>query len=391
MRDRALGTRDSEWLQRELSSSHPAKKVPPAVNVAIYNMCFATLGGGERRTAALAAHLAARHDVTLFVLSPLDISIVKSVFGIDLSRVQVTALDGKDHVQEILRSAPDLFVNNSHGSTIECPAPTGIYMCMFPEDGVPAPSSYDVVTANSNYVAGWIGRRWTCRSEVVYSACNLIGPADITKRPSILNVGRFFHDVPGVHHKRQDVLLETFRRMVDAGIADWELHLVGNVDPDSPNQDFVEQLKRAGESYPVRISTRLPLDALREEYQAASIYWHATGYGCDHEREPSKQEHFGMSIVEAMSAGAVPLVYNGGGPREIVENGVNGFLWSDPDELVAQTRRLLKDSALREAMAARAATDSRRFGVQEFLDRMDAVIARLATTSRPNAPQPEQD
>jgi O-antigen biosynthesis protein len=204
-------------------------------------------------------------------------------------------------------------------------------------------------------------------------------------------VGRFFHDVPGVHHKRQEVLLETFRRMVDTGMADWELHLVGNVDPDSPNQDFVEQLKRAGESYPIRISTRLPLDALRGEYQAASIYWHATGYGCDHQHEPSKQEHFGMSIVEAMSAGAVPLVYNGGGPREIVESGINRFLWSDPDELVAQTRRLLDDSVLRETMAARAVTDSRRFGVQEFLDRMDAVIAKLATASRLNAPQPVQD
>jgi hypothetical protein len=58
------------------------------VNVAIYNMYFAALGGGERRTAALAAHLAERHDVSLFVHSPLDISIVKSVFGIDLSRVR---------------------------------------------------------------------------------------------------------------------------------------------------------------------------------------------------------------------------------------------------------------------------------------------------------------
>jgi glycosyltransferase involved in cell wall biosynthesis len=253
------------------------------------------------------------------------------------------------------------------------------------------PASYDVVTANSNYVAGWIGRRWACRSEVVYSACNLIGPADTTKRPSILNVGRFFHDAPGAHHKRQDVLLETFRRMVDTGTAEWDLHLVGNVGPDSRDQDFVERLERSGDSYPVRISTRLPFDALRLEYQAASIYWHATGYACDHEREPSKQEHFGMSIVEAMSAGAVPLVYNGGGPREIIESGVNGFLWSDPDELTAQTRRLLEDSMLRETMAGRAVTDSRRFGVQEFLDRMDAVIARLATASRLNAPQPAQD
>jgi glycosyltransferase involved in cell wall biosynthesis len=368
----------------------PARKVPRTVNVAIYNMCFATLGGGERRTAALAAHLAERHDVTLFVLSPLDISIVKSVFGIDLSRVRVTALHGKDHAHEIGRSAPDLFVNNSYGSTLECPAPVGIYMCMFPVDDMSAPSSYDVITANSNYVAGWIGRRWACPSEVVYSACNLIGPSDTTKRPSILNVGRFFHDVPGAHHKRQDVLLEAFRRMVDAGVADWDLHLVGNVDPDSPAQTFVEHLRRAGESFPVRISTCLPLDALRREYQAASIYWHATGYGCDHDREPSKLEHFGMSIVEAMSAGAVPLAYNGGGPREIITSGVNGFLWSDPDELVAHTRRLLDDPALRQAMAARTVADSRRFGVQEFLDRMDAVIASLETAPRLNAAQPAQ-
>jgi O-antigen biosynthesis protein len=373
-----------------LPPRHLPGKCRAPVNVAIYNMCFATLGGGERRTAALAAHLAERHDVTLFVLSPLDISIVKSVFGIDLSRVRVTALHGKDHVHEILRSAPDLFINNSYGSTLECPAPAGIYMCMFPVDDMLAPSSYDVITANSNYVAGWIDRRWACRSEVVYSACNLIGPGDTTKRPSILNVGRFFQDVPGAHHKRQDVLLETFRGMVEAGVADWDLHLVGNVDPDSPAQNFVGQLRHAGESYPVRISACLPYDALRREYQAASIYWHGTGYGCDHEREPSKLEHFGMSIVEAMSAGAVPLVYDGGGPREIITSGVNGFLWSDPDELVAHTRRLLEDPALREAMTARAVADSRRFGVQEFLDRMDAVVARLETASRQNAAPPAQ-
>jgi O-antigen biosynthesis protein len=360
------------------------------VNVAIYNMHFAALGGGERRTAALAAHLAERHDVTLFVLSPLDISTVKSVFGIDLSRVYVTALDGKDHLHEIRRSTPGLFINNSYGSTLECPAPAGIYMCMFPVDDMPAPSSYDVITANSNYVAGWIGRRWVCPCEVVYSACNLFGPGDTAKQPSILNVGRFFSDVPGGHHKRQDVLLETFRRMIDAGMTDWDLHLVGNVGPGSPDQNFVEQLRRAGECYPVRISTCLPFDALRREYQRAAIYWHATGYHCDHEREPSKLEHFGMSIVEAMSAGAVPLVYNGGGPREIITSGVNGFLWNDPDELVAQTRRLIEDSALREALAARAVADSRRFGVQEFLGRVDAVIARLDTASKLSAPLPEQ-
>jgi glycosyltransferase involved in cell wall biosynthesis len=97
-----------------------------------------------------------------------------------------------------------------------------------------------------------------------------------------------------------------------------------------------------------------------------------------------------MTIVEAMSAGAVPLAYNGGGPREIIQSGVNGFLWSDSDEFVAQTHRLLEDAALREASAARAVADSRRFGARQFLDRMDGIIARLATASRPSAPPPEE-
>ena len=134
-----------------------------------------------------------------------------------------------------------------------------------------------------------------------------------------------------------------------------------------------------------RFAVRCP----RLEYQAASIYWHATGYGCDHERKPGKLGHFGMSIVEAMSAGAVPLVYDGGGPREIIASGVNGFLWSDLNQLAAHKRRLVDNPALREVMAARAVAASRRFGVPEFLDRMDSIIARPKAASRQDAAPPE--
>ena len=58
------------------------------MRIALYNLHFATLGGGERRTALLAAHLARTHEVALFSETPLEIEGLRRLFGIDLSAVQ---------------------------------------------------------------------------------------------------------------------------------------------------------------------------------------------------------------------------------------------------------------------------------------------------------------
>ena len=86
-----------------------------------------------------------------------------------------------------------------------------------------------------------------------------------------------------------------------------------------------------------------------------------------------------MSIIEAMSAGAVPLAFNSGGPRETITPGVSGYLWNDPAELARLTRALVADRRKLETMSAEAAAASAQFSVEAFLSRMDAVIARLAT------------
>ena len=82
----------------------------------------------------------------------------------------------------------------------------------------------------------------------------------------------------------------------------------------------------------------LRLDVSREElldlYSRASLFWHAAGYGQDERRHPERLEHFGITTVEAMAHGAVPLVYPAGGPAEVVEDGVSGRWWRTPGELV---------------------------------------------------------
>ena len=58
-------------------------------------------------------------------------------------------------------------------------------------------------------------------------------------------------------------------------------------------------------------------------------------------------EHFGITTVEAMAAGCVPVVINKAGQREIVEDGVSGFLWNTWGELKDRTQLLAEDGNLR--------------------------------------------
>jgi glycosyltransferase involved in cell wall biosynthesis len=324
----------------------------------------------------LAAHLSKANKVWLFVQYPIDKKVILEAFGIDLSGVTIVPIEEKDHVAEIASICPDLFINNSHGSTLPCVAAVGIYMCMFPEAEKIDLDSYGVVTANSEFTAKWILQKWGYQSEVVYSACQFMGPGQ-DKEKIILNVGRFFQDTPEVHHKRQDILLQAFGRLVEQGGPDWQLYLMGRVGATAGDRRYLERVKSLSERYPVRIITDADFGRLRLEYRKAAIYWHATGFDSDESHQPSKQEHFGMSIVEAMSAGAVPFALDAGGPKEIIQSGVNGYLWRDLDELIHGTRCLIANPALMSSMAAAAVAGSQRFGADSFLARMDAIIARL--------------
>jgi glycosyltransferase involved in cell wall biosynthesis len=396
------------------------------LKIGIYNQHMRTLGGGEKRTLVMAEHLSRANEVFLLVDAMPERAYLEPYFDVDLSRVQVVVLQEPRrgtwtfggahvlhnqrvryaHVRQIRALDLDIFINNSHGSQLRCPARHGIYMCMFPvvlplrsgglrrlpssaralishfgnrvlHRDLDAFASYEVVTANSGFTSHWIETLWGRTAEIVYSVCDAIGSSP-HKEKIILNVGRF--DAPDCngHHKRQEALLATFLKMRELHRDGWQLHFVGGLRREDPSAvAYAETLLATAQGAPVHLHFNAPLDQLRDLYRRASLYWHATGYGDSPDTSPHTQEHFGIATVEAMSAGAVPVVINSGGHQETVQSSINGFLWDDLEGLAASTRRLIADPALRTQMAERAMESSLRFSRAAFNAKVDNILERL--------------
>ncbi len=179
--------------------------------------------------------------------------------------------------------------------------------------------TYSAILSNSQFTTMWIDKYWGLKSIVCYPPVDLIFKNRIDfnkKRNWICSVGRFF--TLG-HGKKQEILIQAFKKFYDLGNYDWELHLMGGLANDPSNIDYLNKLKSLAEGYPIFFHLNISRKELEIIYRKSRIYWHATGFGENSEKEPILFEHFGIAPVEAISAGCIPILYDGGGLPEIID------------------------------------------------------------------------
>jgi glycosyltransferase involved in cell wall biosynthesis len=287
----------------------------------------------------------------------------------------------------------DVFVALVHGVPPFNHSPRGILHVLFPmmhRVGVPALSSnlrgqaralytrwewtarlssYEILTANSRYTATWCRKLWGIDPAVLYPPVDVTFPTRVKTR-SIVTVGRFTRTG---HAKRQDVLLSAFGRIAGACAAA-SFTALGSLSAYPDDEAFFAELELEAKGSAVRLLSNASRNAVVEALAEAAVYWHAAGYGEPADAHPERMEHFGISTVEAMAAGCVPVVINRGGQPEIVEHGVSGFVWETVDELIAHTTRLLEDDALRERMSAAARVRAQAFSIQSFAGQVAAML-----------------
>ncbi len=85
--------------------------------------------------------------------------------------------------------------------------------------------------------------------------------------------------------------------------------------------------------------------------------------------QKSIREGFGLTVAEAMWKGTTVIGGNVGGIRYQIENGVNGFLVSSPEEAAQRIVQLLKDKKLRLSMGEKARdTVKKKFLLTRYLE-----------------------
>jgi glycosyltransferase involved in cell wall biosynthesis len=233
--------------------------------------------------------------------------------------------------------------------------------------------SYDLLVSNSVFTQGWVRRLWETETGVLYPPVQLRTPAP--KTSTIVSVGRFFANDRG-HSKKQIEMIAAFQRLHRSGRADgWELHLIGGCSRE--DREYGLAARRAAVDGPVFIHFNATGTIVNELLGSASIYWHAAGLDEDPIAHPGRLEHFGIAIVEAMSAGAVPLVLNAGGPAEIVRDRIDGLHFSSSESLICHTASLISDAAWRTALSEAAIARSSEFGFDRFVVHLDALVDSL--------------
>lgn len=232
--------------------------------------------------------------------------------------------------------------------------------------------SYDLIASNSTFTAGWVERLWGRSSQILYPPVNPVAPAP-RKDPIILSLGRFFDPAYG-HCKKQLELVQAMRALVERGGAPgWELHLVGGVS--NQDRDYAMRVRAEAVGLPVHVHMNATGALVSDLLARASIYWHAGGLGEDPELHPDRFEHFGIAVVEALSAGAVPVVFGAAGPAEIVEPEVSGLHFADVPGLVAATERLVADPDLLRRLSDGARARAGHFGPDAFRTRLFELVS----------------
>ncbi|GIU85353.1 MAG: hypothetical protein KatS3mg008_2128 [Acidimicrobiales bacterium] len=248
--------------------------------------------------------------------------------------------------------------------------------------------TYTKVCANSAYTADWVRRWWKVPSEVLYPPVTQqpVG----RKEPMILSVGRFFDPERG-HSKKQLEMVRAFHALCRNGLEGWSLHLVGGCD--KRDRVYLERVRHAIGEAPVYLHVAAPGAELRDLYSRAAIYWHAAGLGEDPDEHPERFEHFGITTVEAMSAGAVPVVIGAAGQAEVVRDGIDGMHFHTLDELVTATLRLVRDDQLRRRLSESARARAAEFSWEVFSENVkrhaEETLRKIADTHR-SAARPSQ-
>src|SRR6267143_303695 len=208
-----------------------------------------------------------------------------------------------------------------------------------------------ILLSVSDFTRGFVAKKWERDSKTVYPPCPVEDYSEFTNVKSrenlVVTIGRI------VPEKRFHLFIELARIVPKTRFV-----AIGSLSDET--SAYYDQLKK---SAPENVSFVLsPLRKVRDILGRALAYVQC-----------AEDEHFGITIVEAMAAGCVPIVHDSGGPKEIVTSDV-GFRWSNLSVAARQIVMLAENDSLRRELSATASVRARQFRPEVFESEMTRIL-----------------
>ncbi len=369
--------------------------------LAIYDHTGHLIGGGQKYGFTIAYALQDIFDITLLLNKEVTHDQIRQWYHLDLAscKIKIIPLPFFDqfntlhfdparvthrtqnpfHAISKESGNYDFFINNSMNEKVYPLSNESIMICHFPERRPRDyfySDRYTHVVYNSKYTAHWIQQKWKFKPHKhIYPPVDMAPSlSEITPKENlILSVARFEEG----GSKKQLEMVQTFlkmRRRFPQLLESWQLVLAGG---SAHENDYLKQIRdliAKSQNPNIQLLVNIPGDQLKELYHRASIFWHLCGLDAT---DPALVEHFGMTIVEAMQNRLVPIVFDGGGQKEIVEDDVSGYRVSDTPGLIHYSMKLIGDEILRNRLSQNAYERSKSFTRQVFEDNVKLFFVKL--------------
>ena len=371
-------------------------------SLAIYDHTLHLIGGGEKYGCTMAQALQDDFAVTLIAHQPVTLADLMEWYDLDLSRclIKIMPLDffartNQGRINPDLVTARtenpflavsresgnyDFFINNSMLEMVYPLSNISFFICHFPERPKGAyfyAQHYQQLIYNSRYTAEWIEKKWLISpNQHIYPPVDMEpdkGTA-LAKEKIILSVARF----ESGGSKQQAEMIAAFQRLLakaKENLPGWKLILCGGSSEANPYLEKIQNMLRAQPGLPVELKINISMSELKQLYSRSAVFWHFCGLG---QTNPARVEHFGMSTVEAMQNRCLPIVFDGGGQREIVEHGVSGFRFNSIRELLDLTMKLINDQVLSGKLGQAAYERSRLFSRSVFEAKVRQLFKQIA-------------
>jgi len=114
---------------------------------------------------------------------------------------------------------------------------------------------------------------------------------------------------------------------------------------------------------------RLPSVEKAREIYSRSLVWIVA----------SRSEGFSLPVLEAMACGCVVVATKCGGPEDIIEHGVDGFLVDvgNVEQICKYVELLINNESLRRTICSNAADKVRKFTWEKSIDKLEEILISL--------------